>query len=106
MVEVGRSYKHYKSGKVYIVIALAQMECTLEEVVVYQLRNETPETTATNGPEVWVRPLKEFEEVLKVPRFDEVYPVEPQQKPLFNCLSAFAAVEIAENQERVVGGGF
>lgn len=47
------TYKHYK-GDLYTIIAIARIEATLEEVVVYQLAS-SPELT-------WVRPVSLFNE--------------------------------------------
>ena len=51
-VIVGRLYHHVKSGKIYRVCMLANMEATNEHVVVYS----DPLRTEQN----WVRPIDEF----------------------------------------------
>ena len=59
------TYQHYK-GNVYMAMAIARNEKTLDEMVVYQ--------SLQNDEEVWVRPLNEFLEKVKhngneIPRF-------------------------------------
>jgi hypothetical protein len=55
-------YKHYK-GNFYEVIGIAKHSETLEELVVYKA------TYQKKGKDLWVRPLKMFEEKI---RFDGV----------------------------------
>jgi len=54
MVEIGRVYKHTKSGKLYKIIALAKDADTLDDIVVYEALYENPVS------KVWVRPLVFF----------------------------------------------
>lgn len=65
LVQIGKSYEHYK-GNVYRVVAVGKMEATLEDVVVYQ--------SLDHGSPVWVRPIAEFFaevdwEGKRIPRF-------------------------------------
>lgn len=46
IIEIGKTYKHYK-GNIYKIIALAKHSETGEDMVVYQ--------SAANG-DIWVRP--------------------------------------------------
>ncbi len=62
------TYQHYKGNR-YEVIALAKLEATLEEVVVYR--------GIYGDNQVWVRPLASFTEHVevngeKIPRFRQV----------------------------------
>ena len=64
MIKIGK-YQHYK-GKYYEVMAIAKHSETLEEFVAYK--------ALYDEGELWVRPLKMFEEEIeingqKVPRF-------------------------------------
>ena len=51
MVEVGQNYTHYKGGK-YTVLALAKHSESLEDLVIYQDRE--------NPSKIWARPLEMF----------------------------------------------
>lgn len=69
-IEVGKRYRHYK-GKDYLVLALARLEGSLEEVVVYQALYDTEDF---GSQPVWVRPLSSFTEIVTIegnqqPRF-------------------------------------
>ncbi len=55
--EVGKRYRHYK-GYEYTVIALARMEESLEEVVVYRAEYETDDF---GEGAIWVRSRLLFE---------------------------------------------
>lgn len=61
-VEINGFYKHYKTGNLYKVLALAKHSETLEDLVVYEAQydNETAN--------VWVRPLKMFLEEVEWPK--------------------------------------
>lgn len=61
------TYRHVKTGRVYIVVALGRNELTLEEVVVYAAVDRWTEYRYSLQ-DVWVRPRAEFEDG----RFDEV----------------------------------
>jgi len=70
-VEVGRLYKHTKSGKLYKVIALAKHSETLDDLVVYEALYENPTS------QFWVRPIRMFLENIfidgaQVPRFHKI----------------------------------
>lgn len=71
IVEVGRVYRHTKSGKLYKVIALAKHSETLEDLVVYEAMYQNPVS------QFWVRPYEEFTgntivDYASVPRFHKV----------------------------------
>ena len=60
--EPGTWYRHYL-GSVYYVMALGEIEATLERVVIY--RSQAP------ACRVWVRPMREWSEIMPShgPRF-------------------------------------
>lgn len=64
-------YKHSKKGNLYQVIGIAHHSETLEPLVVYQAKYDSPEF----GPNaLWVRPVAMFTELVtvdgkEVPRF-------------------------------------
>ena len=69
MIKLG-TYKHYK-GNMYEVIGIAKHSETLEELVVYKAVYQT------EGENLWVRPLKMFEEKIiingnKINRFSKM----------------------------------
>ena len=53
-IEVGRVYRHTKSGKLYKIVALAKHSETLEDLVVYEALYENPTSR------IWVRPVVMF----------------------------------------------
>jgi hypothetical protein len=61
-VEINWIYKHYKTGNLYKVLAVAKHSETLEEMVVYEAlyNNETAK--------IWARPLKMFLEEVEWPK--------------------------------------
>lgn len=60
---IGEYYQHIKTGRLYIVVALARVEATLEKVVVYvRVDKETLQPYADNKHNTWTRPVKEFED--------------------------------------------
>ena len=66
--EPGSLWRHSKSGNPYVVIALAKLEATEEEHVVYQRVDE--HDRRAHGPAwatTWIRPLREWEEPTVVP---------------------------------------
>lgn len=58
IARINGSYRHKKTARTYVVIAIGRNEATLEEVVVYK----TPGTMDVHH--VWVRPKAEFEEIM------------------------------------------
>lgn len=57
--EIGKRYRHYKNGKDYDVLAIANHSETGEKLVIYQGDYDTDDL----GPKpVFVRPQKMFEE--------------------------------------------
>lgn len=54
-IEIGKSYLHVKSGRVYKVIELGKIEATLDDVVIYKSADEP-------NAHCWVRPYAEFAE--------------------------------------------
>jgi hypothetical protein len=74
-VEPEKLYRHYKNGKLYKVLYLANHTETGEEVVVYEGQYDDPEF---GHHPVWVRPKEMFEEKVmfndkEVDRFAEVH---------------------------------
>lgn len=71
MVKVDGIYRHYKNkNHLYKVIAIAKHSETLEDLVVYQALYESEDFPMF---QVWVRPLKMFEETINGKlRFEEV----------------------------------
>lgn len=70
-VEVGRVYRHTKSGKLYRVVAMAKHSETLEDLVVYEALYQNPTS------QFWVRPTamflgEIFLDGASVPRFHKV----------------------------------
>jgi len=55
MIHPGQNYKHYKGGE-YTILALAKHSETLEELVIYQDRN--------NPEKIWARPVDIFTSVI------------------------------------------
>lgn len=53
----GTVWKHTKSGRHYVVVALAKRESDGEHVVVYE---------SVDDGAVWVRPLKEWHQIVPV----------------------------------------
>lgn len=58
MIQPGQIYRHYK-GKEYKIIALAKLEATLEDVIVYEGLYDDPEF---GSHPVWIRPMNSFQE--------------------------------------------
>lgn len=60
MIQIGKLYKHSKSGKLYKVIDIAKHSETLEDLVVYepQYKNELSK--------LWVRPVSMWEEEVEI----------------------------------------
>lgn len=66
-------YKHYK-GKLYLVIGVAKHSETLEDLVVYEAKYNSPEF---GEHAIWVRPASMWSEKVeidgkKVPRFSSI----------------------------------
>jgi hypothetical protein len=60
--EVGKRYRHYKNGKEYIVLAIANHSETLEKLVIYEAQYDTEDL----GPKpVFARPQEMFEEQIE-----------------------------------------
>lgn len=70
-IKVGEIYRHYKNPEhLYKILEIAIHSETLEEMVVYQALYKSE-----NFPifQVWVRPLKMFEELVNgKPRFERI----------------------------------
>lgn len=78
------TYQHSKSGKMYMVMAVAKHSETLEDLVVYEALYDNPESR------FWVRPLQNFLEEVeingeKVPRFKFQEAVGEQSYPVFQA---------------------
>lgn len=56
----GQRYRHIKTGGVYEVLALARIEATLRDVVVYRHVNAVTWSPTPGPGNVWVRPADEF----------------------------------------------
>ena len=73
-VRCGQEYRHYKTGKVYRVVAIGLFEGSLEPVVHYQSTNTN---TDDQDQVLWTRPLQGFcgvvpKEGTLVPRFARI----------------------------------
>lgn len=73
IVEIGRTYRHYRNGKLYEVLFIGRLteSSTLEECVIYKALYEDPKF-GKNA--IWIRPLANFLEGVEVdghqePRF-------------------------------------
>jgi hypothetical protein len=60
-VELGRYYKHKKTGGLYMVVGLGVLESNLEEMVLYRYIGTSPRDKL-HGTALWIRPKKEFED--------------------------------------------
>ena len=60
--QAGKRYRHFKTGKEYVVLALGKDSESLEDVVVYEAQYDNPES------KVWVRPRAMFEEEVEWPK--------------------------------------
>lgn len=60
MIPVGVIYKHFKTGNLYKVLAIAKHSETMEDLVVYEAQYES-------DIKVWVRPLEMFSEEVEWP---------------------------------------
>lgn len=58
--EISRHYKHKKSGRCCIVLALARAEATLERVVVYREVDAGTWNIIADEAHTWTRPVAEF----------------------------------------------
>lgn len=63
MAEAGARYRHFKTGKEYIVVAIGKHSETLEEMVVYEAQYDEPDMLS----KVWIRPRDMFEEMVEWP---------------------------------------
>lgn len=59
--KIGGIYKHFKTGNLYKVLAIAKHSETMEDLVVYEAQYES------EIAKVWVRPLKMFSEEVEWP---------------------------------------
>jgi hypothetical protein len=71
-IVIGGTYRHYKKGTLYKVLAVGLHCETLEEMVVYEALYDNPTS------KVWIRPAAMFEEEVevegkKVRRFEKVH---------------------------------
>lgn len=62
MVKIGGRYRHFKTGKEYIVTGIAKHSETLEDMVVYEPQY------ADSPAKLWVRPIVMFEEKVEWPK--------------------------------------
>ncbi len=70
-IEAGQFYKHFKTGKLYKILAVGKNSETLEPMVVYEAQYDNPES------KVWIRPLAMFDQEVerdgkKFRRFEQV----------------------------------
>jgi len=66
-IKVGGIYKHFKTGNLYKVIALAKNSETLDSVVVYEALYDNKES------KIWVRPVSIFCEKIEWPKESGVF---------------------------------
>jgi hypothetical protein len=61
----GSIWRHSKSGNPYIVVAIAKLEATGQDHVVYRRHIDTVSVDDDGGPEwntTWIRPLYEWDQ--------------------------------------------
>jgi len=64
---VGGTYRHYKKGHVYKVIAVGRHSETLEDVVIYQAENRESACAGGAYDTIWVRPAAMWNENVATP---------------------------------------
>lgn len=59
-VVVGKTYRHKKTGGIYIVLCIARVEATMHRVVVYRAVNPETWEVIQDQDHTWTRPMTEF----------------------------------------------